>query len=545
MNEIDYSTRQLNRLRRRILRVYDQARREMTDQLSEFLERFEQLDAHKRELLAEGKLTEEQYRTWLRNQIFQSELMQAKLDNITQTCTNAQQTAYKLARDEQYDIFAFGANHTFYELEQAAGVEFNLTLYNTEAVKRLLLENPKLVPNRRIKSESNRTYDARIFNRYVMQGIIQGKTVRAIAERAVQGMADTEVHWAMNNAITALTGAQNAGALQQMRNARKLGIEVQKRWNSTLDYRTREMHRLLDQETAELDEPFEVEGYEIMYPGDPDADPEMVYHCRCKLTSALVKYPRRNAMRRDNITGEVVPMQSYQEWYEGKKKKFSIDDNEQSFRSSVIDLSDSRQFHAQCGVISTHRVVIPNYEIYVSDKIQHLKPLQSKRVVQLLDEVYDILGKPTQNRPAIAIVSLSELNNQSLATYSSLENVVRIYEGLLRADKKKLSELQTEGVFPDDRRSTLLHEFIHWQDAQEYQRLHGKITSSSDVDSYIAWIRAKSKDIIEKLIEDGYNIEKISSYAWTCYTVPEKKTGQFQFDEVYTEYRTKNFLERA
>ena len=82
------------------------------------------------------------------------------------------------------------------------------------------------------------------------------------------------------------------------------------------------MHHLLDQETAELDEPFEVEGYEIMYPGDPDADPEMVYHCRCKLTSALVKYPRRNAMRRDNVTGEVVPMQNYEEWYE-KKQHYS------------------------------------------------------------------------------------------------------------------------------------------------------------------------------------------------------------------------------
>lgn len=276
-----------------------------------------------------------------------------------------------------------------------------------------------------------------------------------------------------------------------------------------------------------------------MYPGDPDADPEMVYHCRCKLTSALVKYPRRNAMRRDNITGEVVPMQTYEEWYEGKKKKFSIDDNEQSFRSSVIDLNDSRQFHAQCGIISTHRVVIPNYEIYVSDKIQHLKPLQSKRVVQLLDDVYDILGKPTQNRPAIAIVSLSELNNQSLATYSSPENVVRIYEGLLRADKKKLSELQAEGVFPNDRRSTLLHEFIHWQDAQEYQRLYGKITNNDDVDAYIDWIRAKSKDALEKLAHEGYNIYEISDYASKML-----QKSNLKFDETYTEYRTKQYLKR-
>ena len=250
--------------------------------------------------------------------MFQSEMMHQKLDNITQTCTTAQQTAYKLARDEQYDIFALGANWTFYELEQAAGVAFNLTLYNTEAVKRLLVENPKLVPNKRIKSESNNTYDARVFNRYVTKGIIQGKSVHDIAVQAVQGMADTEVHWAMNNAITALTGAQNAGTLQQLRNAQALGIKVQKRWNSTLDYRTREMHRLLDQETADLDEPFKVQGYEIQYPGDPNAAPEMVYHCRCKLSSALVKYPRQNAMRRDNTTKEVTSYLTYTEWYKAK-----------------------------------------------------------------------------------------------------------------------------------------------------------------------------------------------------------------------------------
>lgn len=220
------STRQLNRLRRRILRVYGTARREMQKQLTEFLAKYKALDERKRAQLDAGEITEDDYRIWLQNQVFQSDLMHAKLDGITQTCTTAQETAYKLARDEQYNIFSFGANWAFYELEQAAGVTFGLTLYNTEAVKLLLKENPRMVPNKRIKSESNRTYDARVFNRYVMQGIVQGKSVHDIAVQAVNGMADTEIHWAMNNAITALTSAQNAGALQQMRNARDLGIEV-------------------------------------------------------------------------------------------------------------------------------------------------------------------------------------------------------------------------------------------------------------------------------------------------------------------------------
>ena len=312
------STRQLNRLRRRILRVYGTARREMTEQLTEFLEHYQKLDAYKRQQLEAGKITESDYRTWLRNQVFQSEMMHQKLDNITQTCTTAQQTAYKLARDEQYDIFALGANWAFYELEQAAGVAFNLTLYNTEAVKRLLVENPKLVPNKRIKSESNRTYDARVFNRYVTKGIIQGKSVHDIAVQAVQGMADTEVHWAMNNAITAMTGAQNAGTLQQIRNAKARGIPVEKQWNSTLDYKTRNMHRLLDQQSVDPDEPFKVQGYELQYPGDPNGAPEMVYRCRCTLTANLLKYPRKNTQRGDNISKETVPEMTYTEWYKAK-----------------------------------------------------------------------------------------------------------------------------------------------------------------------------------------------------------------------------------
>lgn len=334
------STRQLNRLRRRILRVYGTARQEMQDQLAEFLAKYRALDERKRAQLDAGEITEDDYRIWLQNQVFQSDLMHQKLDSITQTCTTAQETAYKLARDEQYNIFSFGANWAFYELEQAAGVTFGLTLYNTEAVKLLLKENPRMVPNKRIKSESNRTYDARVFNRYVMQGIVQGKSVHDIAVQAVNGMADTEIHWAMNNAITALTSAQNAGALQQMRNAQALGIEVKKRWNSTHDYRTREMHRLLDQQTAELDEPFKAMGYEIQRPGDPNAAPEMVYHCRCVLSSALGKYPRQNARQIDNVpvvedSGKVdekgrpimarvkktTPVMDYTEWYKSKGGK--------------------------------------------------------------------------------------------------------------------------------------------------------------------------------------------------------------------------------
>ena len=54
------STRQLNRLRRRILRVYGTARREMQEQLTEFLTKYKQLDERKRAQLDAGEIEDEE-----------------------------------------------------------------------------------------------------------------------------------------------------------------------------------------------------------------------------------------------------------------------------------------------------------------------------------------------------------------------------------------------------------------------------------------------------------------------------------------------------
>ena len=62
-------------------------------------------------------------------------------------------------------------------------------------------------------------------------------------------------------------------------------------------------------------------GYEILHPGDPNAAPEMVYHCRCVLSSALGRYLRQNAMQRDNVTKETTPVMDYTEWYKSKGGK--------------------------------------------------------------------------------------------------------------------------------------------------------------------------------------------------------------------------------
>lgn len=62
--------------------------------------------------------------------------------------------------------------------------------------------------------------------------------------------------------------------------AKKKGADVVKQWDATLDGNTRDSHRKLDGQIREVDEPFEVDGMEAMFPGD-FGDPAEDINCRC------------------------------------------------------------------------------------------------------------------------------------------------------------------------------------------------------------------------------------------------------------------------
>ena len=81
--------------------------------------------------------------------------------------------------------------------------------------------------------------------------------------------------------------------------------------------------------------------------------------------------------------------------------------------------------------------------------------------------------------------------------------------------------------------STYVHELIHWKDAEKY-RTKKPINNQAE---YINAIRLESKKKLDKLIEEGYNINNISEYA-------SKKYMQGAYDETWTEYRVQMILER-
>jgi hypothetical protein len=85
-------------------------------------------------------------------------------------------------------------------------------------------------------------------------------------------------------AQTETTRAYGAGTLAAgMEQSRVSGRLLRKRWDTEHDDRVRPGHRQVDGQVLDLWMPFYVDGFPLMFPGDPMGPPETVIGCRCDL----------------------------------------------------------------------------------------------------------------------------------------------------------------------------------------------------------------------------------------------------------------------
>lgn len=113
------------------------------------------------------------------------------------------------------------------------------------------------------------------------RGIATGSEWKVIA-RNIAADSNVGFNRAMRIARTEGHRIQVTAADDAQHAAKKAGADVVKQWDAALDGRTRTTHRKLDGQIRELDEPFEVDGMEVMRPsgfGRPEED----INCRCAL----------------------------------------------------------------------------------------------------------------------------------------------------------------------------------------------------------------------------------------------------------------------
>ena len=219
---------------------------------------------------------------------------------------------------------------------------------------------------------------------------------------------------------------------------------------------------------------------------------------------------------------------------EEKAKRFSLKTDEQKYYRPVFkeDISKTfeRKIEGETITIDTRKANTLCDNVYISDKVK-LKRKELHDFDMQVRKAFDMLGEvETSGKPDICIISPEEMRVNAIASYMPMQNVLNVNSAYFSTSD--LSDLQETLACPQDGLSTILHELIHWQDAKNYRAKFGGINDYFEYCDYLNKIYAPK---VEKLINNGYNIEDISEYAFEC--LKDKA-----MDEVYNEYRVSKLL---
>lgn len=345
----EWTQEQIDRLERRIRESYREAIDDIQAKMDAFIARFLAKDEELRKRLEAEKITQADYQMWLNGQVFQRKRWQATLDDLTETLARANQLAMEIINDAVPEAFAYNANWATYTIEKqmdargydlnvlprpggklqpvpataAASVSFGFGLYDVNTVKRLLRDEPNLLPPSRVDIPKDKRWNMGNITRQIMQGIVQGESLEQVAQRLTK-VADMNIDSARTHARTAMTGAQNAGRLESwLAIEKRTGIPMEKEWIATLDGITREAHGRADGQRRPLREAFDLtfkgRAYKLMYPCEPSGAPCMVYNCRCDMRAQLADFPDENAKRRDDDPNRVpIKDMTFTEWMAAK-----------------------------------------------------------------------------------------------------------------------------------------------------------------------------------------------------------------------------------
>lgn len=282
-------------LNKRLKTIYSRANRELTEKVNSFFRAFEDADKKHRALVEEGKLSEKEYQKWRINTLMTGERYKQMQKDVADTLLNVNKVAASYINAEMPGVYASNFNRVGKDVsKQVPGYSFDLV--SAQTVRKLASEDKTLLPYKYVDGRKDERWNTKKVNGEILQGIIQGESIPKIAKR-LGNVTKMNKESAIRNARTAITGAQNSGRFDGMKQLEDDGVILKKEWVAAVDSHTREAHLELNGQQVDIDEPFVVDGKEIMFPGDPDCPyPELVYNCRCTMRTVVVGFkPRTNA----------------------------------------------------------------------------------------------------------------------------------------------------------------------------------------------------------------------------------------------------------
>ena len=277
----------LEEMEKRLSAIYSRADKEITRKYNDLLQKIAIEDRKNRELVRSGKLSEDEYKKWRKKKLLFEKQAKERANEIAAELSRVNEMAMAYVNGELPEIYGLNYNAIEKTIEEIGGYSF--TLVDADTVKNLALNDETLLPYKYIDGKKDIRWNTKKVNAEVLQGILQGESIPDIAKR-LSHVTEMNKAAAIRNARTSVTSAECKGRQDSYIRATNDGIVLKREWIATNDGRTRHSHRLLDGQIAEIDKPFKSELGDIMYPGDPEANPANVYNCRCTIAAKVIGF---------------------------------------------------------------------------------------------------------------------------------------------------------------------------------------------------------------------------------------------------------------
>lgn len=393
---------ELEKLERRIAAEYKKTAEELTDKIDAYFESFKKRDEETKALIGTivngREYTEQDYQQWRLAQIGRGKRFEALRDRVAERMTKANEAAAAYINDTTPGLYSLNRNYAAYTIEQQVGANVGFDLWDEQTVKRLIVEQPDLMPyyppERAVKRGIDLAWGKRQITAQVTSGILQGESIKHLADRLQTNIPNMNRNSAIRAARTAVTGAQNAGRQDSYDAAVKMGIEMEKVWIATLDSRTRHDHAAADGQTMAEDKPFTVGGYKLMFPGDmaSGAPGHLLYNCRCTMIAKVKGVDMSDAKRRarDPETGRnvVAENMTYAEWAGWKK---SVAPSANSVIIDVVEKATGAKQGTPISMLYAATGANPGYAANSSYKINCQRCVQT---YEMRRRGYDVIAKP-------------------------------------------------------------------------------------------------------------------------------------------------------
>lgn len=159
------------------------------------------------------------------------------------------------------------------------------------------------------------------------EGLNAGEDLDALKQRlsAVFAQEGTQLGEgrAQRIAMTEATRAFNAGTLAAAQAMTGPDRPLVKQWITRHDARVRDAHRNTDGQLQLLDDPFDVDGTPMLYPGDPSAPATLTVNCRCIMRTAVAERNRgMNDTGGQSIAASAASSQEFQSKMPANLKKY-------------------------------------------------------------------------------------------------------------------------------------------------------------------------------------------------------------------------------